>query len=81
MPDDNPDAYRLSDDPPPERRYRPMPGVESSDRQTPDEPALKKFVGHDPFLWVLGLCVLVWVGLGVGRTTRWRTPCWSPELW
>jgi hypothetical protein len=63
---DDPEPYRLSDDPPPKRRYRPMPGAEASNEPPPEEPVLKRFIGHDPFPWALGLCVLVWVGLGLG---------------
>jgi hypothetical protein len=63
---DEPEPYRLADDPPAKRRYRPMPGVEASDKRPPEEPTIKRFIGHDPFPWVLGLCVLVWVGLGLG---------------
>lgn len=69
MPDDPPSGYRLSQDPPPKRRYRPMPGVRSSSEREPDEfdkPALKRFLGADPFPWALALCVLVWIGLGLG---------------
>jgi hypothetical protein len=61
-----PDPYRLSDDPPPKRRYRPMPGAAASDDRPPEEPVLRRFIGHDPFPWALAVCVLVWVGLGVG---------------
>ncbi len=62
---DDPEPYCLSDDPPPKRRYRPMPGAEAS-TEPPEEPALKRFIGQDPFPWALGLCVLIWVGLGLG---------------
>jgi len=61
-------SYQLSDEPPPKRRYRPMPGVKASSEREPDEfdqPALKRFLGADPFPWALALCVLVWVGLGL----------------
>ena len=70
MPDDDPPKpYRLSDEPPPRRRYRPMPGVRASSERGPDpfdEPALKRFFGTDPFPWALALCVLLCVGLGLG---------------
>ena len=69
MPDDEPEPYRLSDDPPPKRRYRPMPGVRASSEREPDEfdkPVLKRFLGTDPFPWVLALAVIVWIGLGLG---------------
>ena len=70
MPDDDaPKPYRLSDDPPPRRRYRPMPGARASSDRDPDafdEPALKRFFGTDPFPWALALCVLLWVGLALG---------------
>jgi hypothetical protein len=61
--------YRLSDGPPPRRRYRPMMGFRGSSERGPDEfdrPALKRFLGTDPFPWALALCVVVWVGLGLG---------------
>jgi hypothetical protein len=67
--DDVPEPYRLSHDPPPGRRYRPMPGVRASSERGPDEfdkPVLKRFLGTDPFPWALALCVVVWVGLGLG---------------
>jgi hypothetical protein len=69
MADDAPDPYRLSDERPPRRRYRPMPGVRASserDADPFDEPALRRFLGTDPFPWALALCVLLWVGLAVG---------------
>jgi hypothetical protein len=69
MPDDTPQPYRLSDDPPPKRKYRPMPGVRASSEREPDEfdqPVLKRFLGTDPFPWALALCAVVWIGLGLG---------------
>ena len=68
MADDDPTPYRLSDERPPERRYRPMKGFRASSERGPDpfdEPALKRFLGTDPFPWALALCVLLWVGLGL----------------
>jgi hypothetical protein len=59
------DTYGLSEDPPPKRRYRAMPGVKASSERPPEEPKLRQFFGLDPFPWVLALCVLVWVGLGM----------------
>jgi hypothetical protein len=67
--DEEPEPYRLADEPPPKRRYRAMPGVKASSEREPDqfdEPALKRFFGTDPFPWALILCVLIWVGLGLG---------------
>ena len=61
-------SYKLSDEPPPKRKYRPMPGVKASSEREPDEfdqPALKRFLGTDPFPWALAVCVLVWVVLGL----------------
>jgi hypothetical protein len=70
MPDDDPPKpYRLSDEPPPRRRYRPMPGARASSERGPDpfdEPALKRFFGTDPFPWALALGVLLWIGLALG---------------
>jgi hypothetical protein len=60
-----PGTYGLSDEPPPKRRYRPMPGVKASSERPPEEPKLRQFFGLDPFPWVLAVCVLVWVGLGL----------------
>lgn len=74
--DEPPKPYRLSDELPPRRRYRPMPGIRASSDREPDgfdKPALKRFFGTDPFPWALVLCVLVWVGLGLG--TRQWAPC------
>ena len=71
--DDEPEPYRLSDDPPPRRKYRAMPGVRASSEREPDEfdkPVLKRFLGADPFPWALALSVVVWVGLGLG-TKAW----------
>jgi hypothetical protein len=68
-PEGDPEPYRLSDEPPPKRRYRPMKGFRGSSERDPDEfdqPALKRFLGTDPFPWALALCVLIWVGLGLG---------------
>ena len=67
--DDTPTPYRLSDEPPPRRKYRRMPGVRASSEREPDEfdqPVLRRFLGVDPFPWVLALSVLLWVGLGLG---------------
>jgi hypothetical protein len=64
------EPYRLADEPPPKRRYRPMKGFRASSERDPDEfdkPALKRFLGTDPFPWALALCVLLWVGLGLGN--------------
>jgi hypothetical protein len=64
-------SYKLSDEPPPKRRYRPMPGVKASSEREPDEfdkPVLKRFLGADPFPWALAVCVLVWVALGLAAT-------------
>ena len=72
MPDDTPQPYRLSDDPPPKRKYRPMPGARASSDREPDEfdkPVLKRFLGTDPFPWALALCVVIWIGLGLGTRT------------
>ena len=69
MADDDPMPYKLSDDPPPRRRYRPMPGVRASSERGPDEfdkPVLKRFLGTDPFPWALALCAVVWIALGLG---------------
>ena len=69
MSDDVPQPYRLSDDPPPKRKYRPMPGVRASSERGPDEfdkPVLKRFLGADPFPWALAVCAIVWLGLGLG---------------
>jgi hypothetical protein len=60
-----PGTYGLSDEPPPKRRYRPMPGVKASSEREPEEPALRRFFGLDPFPWVLAICALLWVGLGL----------------
>lgn len=68
--DEPPEPYRLSDEPPPGRRYRPMPGVRASSARGPDKfdkPALRRFLGTDPFPWALALCVVIWVGLGLGN--------------
>lgn len=68
-PPDDPGAYRLSDEPPPKRRYRAQPGFRASSERDPDEfdqPVLRRFLGTDPFPWALALCVLLWVGLGLG---------------
>jgi hypothetical protein len=61
----DPGTYGLSDEPPPKRRYRPMPGVKASSWRPPEEPKLRRFFGLDPFPWVLAACVVVWVGLGL----------------
>jgi hypothetical protein len=66
---DDRDAYRLSDDPPPKRRYRPMPGTGPS-KPPAEDSLLRRFIGHDPFPWVLAVCVLVWVGLGLGSRSH-----------
>ena len=66
---DKPTPYRLSRDPPPGRRYRPMPGVRASSDREPDDfdrPALRRLFGTDPFPWALALGVLIWIGLGLG---------------
>jgi hypothetical protein len=42
-----------------------MPGVKASSWRPPEEPKLRRFFGLDPFPWVLAVCVLVWVGLGL----------------
>lgn len=66
--DDIPDPYRLSNEPVVRPRYRPMKGFRASSEREPDEfekPALKRFLGSDPFPWALALCVLLWIGLGV----------------
>jgi len=62
-------SYKLSDEQLPKRRYRKMPGEKASSEREPDEfdtPALKRFLGADPFPWALAVCVLLWVGLGLG---------------
>jgi hypothetical protein len=62
----DPGTYGLADDPPPpRRRYRPMPGARASSERPEEEPALRRFFGLDPFPWVLAICVLVWIGLGL----------------
>ncbi len=65
----DPGTYGMADDPPPKRRFRHMPGASGHNNiesRSDDRPTLRKFIGHDPFPWVLALCVLVWVGLGLG---------------
>jgi len=62
-------TYKLSDEPPPRRRFRKMPGEKASSEREPDEfdkPMLKRFLGADPFPWALAVCVILWVGLGLG---------------
>jgi hypothetical protein len=62
-------SYKLSDEPPPKRRFRKMPGEKASSEREPDEfdkPMLKRFLGADPFPWALAVCVLLWIGLGLG---------------
>jgi hypothetical protein len=61
----DPGTYGLSDEPPPRRRYRAMPGVKASSERPEEEPALRRFFGLDPFPWVLAACVLVWIGVGL----------------
>jgi len=71
--DDEPTPYQLADDPPPKRRYRPMKGFRASSDREPDEfenPALKRFLGADPFPWALALCVAIWLGLGLATRTE-----------
>jgi hypothetical protein len=66
--DDMPEPYRLSSERPTRPRYRRMKGFRASSEREPDEfdkPALKRFLGSDPFPWALALCVLLWVGLGL----------------
>jgi hypothetical protein len=66
--DDMPEPYRLSNERPTRPRYVRMKGFRaSSDRESDefDKPALKRFLGSDPFPWALALCVLVWIGLGL----------------
>jgi hypothetical protein len=61
-------AYRVADEPPPERRYRPMKGFRASSEREPDEfdkPALKRFLGSDPFPWALALSAVLWIALGL----------------
>jgi hypothetical protein len=66
MPDrDRPGTYRLSDDPPPRRRYRKMAGAGTDQPISRyDESALRRFFGYDPFPWALAVCVFLWVALG-----------------
>jgi hypothetical protein len=45
-----------------------MKGFRASSEREPDEfdrPALRRFFGADPFPWVLAICVLIWLGLGL----------------
>jgi hypothetical protein len=81
--DDSEDVepYRLSKDPPPRRRYRPMMGFRGSSERGPDEfdkPALKRFLGTDPFPWAIALSVVAWVGLGLAARSF---PICSVFLW
>jgi hypothetical protein len=66
--DDMPEPYRLSNVPPTRPHYVRMKGFRASSERESDEfdkPALKRFLGSDPFPWALALCVLVWIGLGL----------------
>ena len=45
-----------------------MRGFRASSERDPDEfdkPVLKRFLGTDPFPWILALAVLLWVSLGL----------------
>jgi hypothetical protein len=67
--DEEPTPYHLSDDPPVKPRYVPMKGFRASSERGPDEfdkPVLRRFIGTDPFPWMLATAVGLWVLLGLG---------------
>jgi len=58
--------YRLSDEEPPKRRHVPLPPqFDDEDAEPEPESLLARIMARDPFPWMLGASVLIWVGLGL----------------
>jgi hypothetical protein len=65
---EDPGTYGLAKEPPPKRRYRPMKGFKASSEREPDEfdqPVMRRFLGTDPFPWMLATAVALWIFLGL----------------
>jgi len=64
----DPGEYRLSDEEPPPRRHVPLrkrPRRDTKDDQLEPETFLVRLMSYDPFPWMAGASVLLWVGLGL----------------